>query len=207
MPSAPNPQSPFMDSRLQSLFGPRDPGTPTSAGKPGLQPGGPAFPAPPAVNAAPPGRPATSPGPSPVTFPAPPGAVEPPWVPPYFVGPPVSAGGPKAQVIDRAPQPAAQVIDRGPQAQVIDRIPQPVGPPPPGTPIPSPLGTTVQDAGGTSSTTLSPEGQAKYQQAIVDKRKAFGPLPKLFSTVPGLPPPPIELGKPFFNPFSGRFGS
>lgn len=65
MPTSPDPNSPFLDNRLQAEFGMREPGTPTSAGKPGPQAADFNFPAPPAVNSAPPGRPPDATPPSP----------------------------------------------------------------------------------------------------------------------------------------------
>lgn len=65
MPTAPDPNSPYMDNRLQAEFGMRDPGTPSSVGKPGVQAADLSFPAPPAVNAAPPGRPSDAGAPTP----------------------------------------------------------------------------------------------------------------------------------------------
>lgn len=57
MPSAPDPNSPNLDTRLQATFGMRAPGTPTSAGKPGVQAGDLSFPAPPGAQSAANGRP------------------------------------------------------------------------------------------------------------------------------------------------------
>jgi hypothetical protein len=54
-------------------------------------------------------------------------------------------------------------------------------------------------------TTLSPEGQQKYKEAVVAKRKALGPVPK-FAQMPGAPELPVELGKSAFNPWTGVFG-
>lgn len=59
MPTAPDPNSPYLDTRLQATMGVRAPGTPTSAGKPGPQAGDVSFPAPPSPATAPVGRPPT----------------------------------------------------------------------------------------------------------------------------------------------------
>lgn len=67
MPTAPDPNSPYIDNRLQAEFGMRDPGTPSSVGKPGPQMADISFPAPPAVNAALPGRPSDAGAPVPPT--------------------------------------------------------------------------------------------------------------------------------------------
>jgi hypothetical protein len=64
MPTAPDPNSPYMDGRVQAEFG-REPGTPSSVGKPGPQAADFSFPAPPAPASAPPGRPAAPAQPAP----------------------------------------------------------------------------------------------------------------------------------------------
>ena len=70
MPTAPDPNSPFMETRLAADFG-REPGMPSSAGKPTVQPGGLDFPAPPAPAAGLVGRPPTA-------IPEPPSSAAPP---------------------------------------------------------------------------------------------------------------------------------
>lgn len=57
MPTSPNAASPFLPERLQAEFGPRQPGTPSTAGQPGAQAANITFPNPPAPASAPPGRP------------------------------------------------------------------------------------------------------------------------------------------------------
>jgi hypothetical protein len=165
MPSAPNSNSPYIDSQLQALFGARTPGSPSTAGNPAPQAGQPQFPAPPAPATGVQGRPANGGIPSPISFPAPPTRSG------QVIDRAPQFGG---QVIDRAPQMDGQVIDRGRAGQVIDRGPSQSGqvidrapqlataPPiltsvptpqqlaltPPGTPIQSLLGTTTQDEAG-----------------------------------------------------------
>lgn len=64
MPSQPNPDSPYLSAQLESSLGvKRQPGEPSTTGQPGVTSGGFNFPAPPAVNSAPPGRPPAAPGP------------------------------------------------------------------------------------------------------------------------------------------------
>lgn len=66
MPSQPDPNSPFLASRLQATLGVRSPGTPSEAGTPGVQAGGFNFPAPPAPAVGGiPGRPTTPQAPTP----------------------------------------------------------------------------------------------------------------------------------------------
>lgn len=94
MPTTPDPNSPFLDTRLAAEFGMRMPGTPSSAGKPGPQAADLSFPAPPAVNTAPPGRPVevAPPAPTPQARPA--------------QKPPTQQGAPPAQPA----QPGAQAM-------------------------------------------------------------------------------------------------
>lgn len=70
---------------------------------------------------------------------------------------------------------------------------------PPGTIVTTPYGEMTQDG----NLIPSPEGMAAYQQAIVSKRQKFGPHP--FTHDPSAPPPPIKLGRPSFNPFTGTW--
>jgi hypothetical protein len=59
MPTAPDPNSPFLPARLEATLGVNAPGTPGMAGNPGVQAAGVQFPAPPAPNTGFPGRPTT----------------------------------------------------------------------------------------------------------------------------------------------------
>lgn len=65
MPSQPNPDSPYLASRLQATLGVRAPGTPSQAGSPDVQVGRVSFPAPPAPASAPVGRPSNPVAPAP----------------------------------------------------------------------------------------------------------------------------------------------
>lgn len=59
MPTAPDPNSPFLPARLEATLGVNAPGTPSMAGQPGVQAAGVQFPAPPAPATNFPGRPTT----------------------------------------------------------------------------------------------------------------------------------------------------
>lgn len=100
------------------------------------------------------------------------------------------------------PPPQPQIGTPGPAPTLqLDRVPsrsELMGMPP-GTQVQTPYGTMDS----TGKLNLSPEGQAKYKEAVVQRRKAFGPHP--FANMPGAPEMPINLGKPAFNPFSGRW--
>lgn len=71
MPSSPNAASPFLPERLQAEFGQREPGTPSTAGQPGVQAANLSFPNPPAPASAVAGRPPNSTGPAQAGAPAP----------------------------------------------------------------------------------------------------------------------------------------
>lgn len=66
---------------------------------------------------------------------------------------------------------------------------------PPGASFQTPYGTVGPDG----KLVPSPEGQQRYQQAIVERRKKFGNHP--FLSDPNAPQPPVALGKRSFNPF------
>lgn len=99
MPTAPDPNSPYMASRVEAELGVRGPGMPTMAGKPGVQAANVAFPAPPSPASAPVGRPATARPPAPAA--------------PAQQAPSVPSAQPAAQA---APPPAAQPGQPAPAA-------------------------------------------------------------------------------------------
>ena len=70
---------------------------------------------------------------------------------------------------------------------------------PPGAQIQTPYGSV--DSQG--NLIPSPEGAAKYQQAIVSARRSFGPHP--WADDPQAPPPPVKLGRKNFNAFTGQW--
>jgi hypothetical protein len=85
------------------------------------------------------------------------------------------------------------MFDRVPTLQEIANVPQ-------GTGIQTPYGTMERDG----RLNLSPEGEIKYKQALVQRRKQFGPHP--FAADPNAPKPDVRLNGRFFNPFSGLWG-
>lgn len=197
MPTRPDPNSPFLASRLESEFGVRAPGTPTTAGMPTPQTTGVSFPAPPSANTAPAGRPPTTTG-----TPAAPGAA--PALPPPppqagMVGPGTSAApAPAPGSSTAAPAAATPVIGALPRQPSASELPV-------GAAIQTPMGTASRDAvTGEQSVALSPEGQQRYAAAVVAKREELGPVPSSMRH-PTLPEMPVELGKWNFNPFTARW--
>jgi hypothetical protein len=184
MPTRPNPDSPFMDSRVEAAFGLRGAGTPSSAGKPGVQPADVSFPAAPGVATAPPGRPAapTVPQPAGVTPPAAPGAPA-----------PAPAAKPKAE--GTPSEPAAPALPTAPGAAAV----------PPSSSAATPLGVTSRDPLGNVTTALSPEGGQRYREVAVQLRASLGPIPRVFRD-PNLPEMPVEVGQWNYNPFTGQWG-
>ena len=96
---------------------------------------------------------------------------------------------------------ATAPIDLSSLYQDFDRVPsmaelQDV---PPGVKIRTPYGEVGRDG----SLSLSPEGEVKYKEAVVARRKQFGPHP--FADDPNAPPTPARLGRHMFNPFSGQW--
>lgn len=70
---------------------------------------------------------------------------------------------------------------------------------PPGVEVMTPYGAVGPDG----TVTPTPELQQQYQQALVQRRRAFGPTP--FAGDPNAPQPPVALGKAGFNPFTGMW--
>lgn len=81
-------------------------------------------------------------------------------------------------------------MDRVPTAAEMSQLP-------PGTTINTPYGTVGADG----RLTPNPETEMRYKEAIVQRRKKFGPHP--FASDPNAPQVHVELGKPSFNPFTG----
>jgi len=89
-------------------------------------------------------------------------------------------------------------LDRAPTA--ADFAAQPVG-----VQFATPYGSATRGADGKISYQFSPEGEAKYRQAVAAKVQRFGPLPALIQGIPNLPQPPVSLESPSFNPFTGAW--
>lgn len=108
-----------------------------------------------------------------------------------------------------APAPPNQNVGAGiqtsttatPLVMALDHVPDAVerASMPPGAQIQTPYGSV--DAQG--NLIPSPEGAAKYQQAVVSARRSFGPHP--WADDPQAPPPPVKLGRKNFNPFTGQW--
>lgn len=230
MPTQVNPNDPNATGagRLQSMVnGPRDPGTPSMAGKPGVQAGRYSFPAPPAPPAAPPGRPA-SPSPAPMgsrgamgaspqpsqpgTAPAPgvgsPAASAPPTAAtsPTPPGSPQPASGAGSSVSAGVAPPAPPTVDQNGQAtQTVTSptIPQ-QGTVMPGSAVQTPYGTVQTTPAGAQNLTLDANGAQRYKEAIANLRSKFT-VPRVMKGMTGLPQMELKLGAPNFDPFSGKF--
>lgn len=171
MPTAPDPNSPFLASRLEATLGVRAPGTPSISGQPGAQAANVSFPAPPGAASAPVGRPATPQAPQP--------------------GAPVPATPTPKAATPGTKQPAVK-----PAAGAA-----PVANPA----VPMPLGTPVTSAnGGAPDLLISPEGDARYREAVLQGRESLGPIPRIFRHA-SLPEMPFELGAHNYNPFTGAW--
>lgn len=85
--------------------------------------------------------------------------------------------------------------------QIMDRVPTPaeMASMDPSVEVVTPYGTMNQDG----SIKLSPEGEMKYKEAVVARRKKLGPHP--FAADPNAPAMEVRLGGRMFNPFTGRW--
>lgn len=223
MPTQVQPDNPnaTLTARAQSIVGgPRDPGTPSMAGKPNVQPGATTSPNPPAPATAPVGRPAqptpaptTSPGtPAPAAGPSPaatsaPSAATPPTQP---GGPTTPAAGAGSQVTQGtgpgAPAaPAAPTVDASGQATQTFTSPTlpTAGTVTPGAQVQTPLGTVSASPSG-NKLALDAVGQQKYKETMAALRSKFT-LPRVLKGMTGLPQMELKLGASNFDPFSGRF--
>ena len=192
MPSAPNADSPFMDSRLQATFGVKAPGSPSSAGKPGVQAADVSFPAPPAPASAPAGRPSATPTPTPIVAPPPPPQSGEMW--------------PDAHAKVAAPATPPQSGEMRPDASGG----QPTSQAPAGMvpavqpPVPSVVaGVTALNQ---PELVLTPEGAQRYRESVIRTREALGPMPNVFRNA-GMPEMPVEPGRPNYNPFTGSWSN
>lgn len=186
MPSAPNPDSPFMDSRVEAALGIRAPGSPSSAGKPGVQVGDVSFPAPPSVNTGAPGRPSAPSTPAPVAAPSQPAQ-------------PAAAsaqGGRQQGVSGSGTIPAAPSATGAQQA--LNGLPA-------GAAVATPLGVASTGPDGQQQlSSLTPEGAQRYREVVVQKRAELGPIPGIFRN-PALGEMPVEVGRWNYNPFTGSW--
>ena len=174
-----------MDSRLQAAFGVRAPGSPSSAGKPGVQSADVSFPAPPAPASAPPGRP-TGPSatPTPAPIAAPPAPAQPaPSAQPAAAGGGASVGGEMWPDISGGAGPTG--------------LPAGVAPPAPSV-------VSSVTALNQPQLAITPEGAQRYREAVIRTREALGPLPSIFRSH-GMPEMPVEPGRQNYNPFTGRW--
>lgn len=102
------------------------------------------------------------------------------------------APGAPAEAAPALPAPLVQQFDHVPSLGELVDVPE-------GAQISTPFGT--MDRSG--KLTLSPEGEMKYKEAIVARRKKFGAHP--FAADPNSPPPEVRLGGRMFNPFSASW--
>lgn len=232
MPTNVNPDDPFATTAARTqaaVGGPRDPGTPSIAGKPGVQAGRTTAPAPPAPATAPVGRPPT-PAPAPVGSraamgggkPTQPGTAAPAAVPPTAAPATPAAATPPTP---GSPQPAAAAgssvttgvgAPAAPAAPAVDAAGNPVAAmptaptvPPPGTLLPgaqvqTPLGVASTSPDGSQSLALDANGAQKYKETMAALRNKFT-VPKVMKGMQGLPAMELKLGSHNFDPFSGRF--
>lgn len=85
-----------------------------------------------------------------------------------------------------------QSFDRVPTSSEILDVPE-------GVKIMTPYGEVGRDG----KLSLSPEGELKFKEAMVNRRKQFGPHP--FAGDANAPAAPARLGGRMFNPFSGQW--
>src|SRR3990170_2385783 len=220
----PNDRSATGAARLQSMVGgTRDPGSPSTAGKPGVQAGRFAFPNPPAPATAPPGRPATpSPAPGAGTRPSQPGtpapgaaptaaapqaAAAPPPSTPGSPQPAPGAGSQKTTGVGAPAAPAPPALDAagGAATQTFTSatIP-PQGSVLPGSQVQTPYGTVSSGPDGSQRLALDANGQQKYKESMAALRAKFA-VPRVMKGMAGLPEMELKLGASNFDPFSGRF--
>lgn len=143
-----------------------------------------------------PGRPAQPP---PLAPPSAVPAVQPPIPPPSSspaqpAGPEPSKAAPGATLGQPAAPPAA-VLSRVPSQAEFDQMG-------PGATAQTPYGQMVAGADGQAKVVLDEAGKAAFVQARAKALGDFGQLPT-WAAGPGAPPPPVEVGRPNFNPLTG----
>lgn len=221
MPTSIRPDDPNATGagRLQAMVGGRQPGTPSTAGKPGVQAGRVSFPAPPAPASAPPGRPST-PSPAPMGAapkPSQPGTPAPgvgPSSAPTFGGAPSPTPGSPTPALGAGSTPGvgAPAAPAPPSVDASGMVTQPVAsatvPPPgsvlPGTTVQTPLGTVSRALDGSQRLALDAAGQQRYKEKVAALRGRFT-TPRVMRGMQGLPSMDLKLGASNFDPFSGRF--
>lgn len=217
MPTNINPDNPAATGagRLQAMVGgPRTPGDPSTAGKPGVQPGRAAIPNPPAPASSPIGKPPdgarkamTGTQPQQPGNPPAPGAAPTPAATQSSAAPPPTPGSPQPASgagSTTEGMPAAPTVDANGlpvQTAVSTAIPTP-GTVPPGTQVQTPLGTV--SGSKPSGLALDVNGQQRYKEATAKLRARFT-VPKVLRGMPNLPQMSLKLGASNYDPFSGRF--
>lgn len=121
-------------------------------------------------------------------------------------GGPVSVGEGKDQVdrfgegkdqVDRIsamPEPTA--FSHVPTSAELDALP-------PGAQATTPWGPVERGPDGKHHVVMDDAGKAAFGQAMATARANFGVLP--FAALPGLPMPPVEVGKPNYNPWMDKW--
>lgn len=74
---------------------------------------------------------------------------------------------------------------------------------PPGTSVETPWGIVEPDPSGEPRLVMNAQGQAAYAAARARAMAAYGPTP--FAGRPGVPNPPVAVGKPNYNAFTGMW--
>lgn len=195
----PLPRPSFAGGAGSSL--PLTPGTAGAAGSPAGSPQRPSMPTPtPGPNAvlwpdSPGGAKGAGPSPGAVLWPDTPrggpgqGAV-------LWPDAPAGGGGGAqpgpGQPVAPAPAPLRLSVEKVPSRAEIASLP-------PGAEIMTPYGMVGADG----RVHPTPETAAAYQAAVVRAQQAYGPHP--FSAMPGVPAPPVVLGRANFNAFTGQW--
>lgn len=223
MPTQVNPDNPNATGagRLQAMVGGREPGTPSTAGKPGVQQARYAFPAPPAPNTAPPGKPpdgaraamggaqptpqqpgTPAPGAAPTLAPQPSAGAPPPT--PGSPQPAPGAGSSTTRGVGAPAAPAPPTVDANGQATQTFTSPTipPAGSVQPGTTVQTPYGTVSADHPGMLA--MDANGQQRYKESVAKLRSKFT-TPRVMKGMAGLPQMDLKLGASNFDPFSGKY--
>jgi len=101
-------------------------------------------------------------------------------------------GGPAPTAAQGVPARPTMQLDHVPSRSELLDLPQ-------GVQFQTPYGSVDENG----NLTPNPEGDAKYREALVERQRKFGPHP--WAGDPNAPPPPVALGKPAFNPITGRW--